>query len=273
MATLLITCAVLYILINMINMPPLCYSREELLNLKPCSGSPTGRVPLHVYRTLRNLNICSVEPTKRGHRAFNHSQHPIPTITTSRITNKYTHHPPRGVNFSNLQQLPRYDAPKTQLNVCLWNIQSLRYKTVQFSEYVLEHDIDIMIVTESWLRNDDHVIIGESTPPGYSFLNIPRPDGTSYGGIAIVFKSQLQLRLRTNPSITTYFESACITDNVGLLNLVVIYRPFHHQKIVLNTLISFMNLTVLWMMLFYYQGNCSLWVISMFTGIVKIDLM
>ncbi|XP_072028462.1 uncharacterized protein [Amphiura filiformis] len=96
--------------------------------------------------------------------------------------------------------------------------------TVEFTEYVLQHDIDIMLVTESWLYNDDHVVIGECTPPGYSFLNIPRPSGRC-GGIAVLFKSQLQLRLRSTTITTTYFEFACITDNVGLLNLVVIYRP------------------------------------------------
>ena len=30
-------------------------------------------------------------------------------------------------------------------------------------------------------RDDDRVIIGESTPPGYSFINIPRPDN-AHGG-------------------------------------------------------------------------------------------
>ena len=56
-------------------------------------------------------------------------------------------------------------------------------------------------------------------------LNIPRPTGTRGGCSAALFKTQFQLRVRTNPCNTTYFESTCITDSVGRLNLVVIYRP------------------------------------------------
>ena len=106
--------------------------------------------------------------------------------------------------------------------------QSLRNKSLQLCDYIIEHDIDVMILTESWIRDDEQVIIGESAPPGYSFLNIPRPTSARGGGIAVLFKTQLQLRVRTNPCNTTYFESTCITDNVGRLNLVVIYRPPHH---------------------------------------------
>ena len=116
-----------------------------------------------------------------------------------------------------MKQLPRFDAVPTQLSACLWNIQSLRNKSLQLCDYIIEHDIDVMILTESWIRDDEHVIIGESTPPGYSFLNTPRPTGTRGGGIAVLFKTQLQLRVRTNPCNTTYFESTCITDNVGRL--------------------------------------------------------
>ena len=51
-----------------------------------------------------------------------------------------------------------------------------------------------MIITETWLRTDDPVVINESTPPGYTFLNAPRPN-SAHGGIAVISRAPLGLRL------------------------------------------------------------------------------
>ncbi|XP_072017730.1 uncharacterized protein [Amphiura filiformis] len=228
-------------------MPPLSYCREELMQLKPKTGT---RVPTDVYKTIRELDICSVKPTKRGHRSFLKQQQPISTVISNRrvSTGLSTE---RGVNFSNLKTFQNHDLAPTKLNVCLWNVQSLRNKDVLFTDYILEHDIDVMLVTESWLKPDEHVVIGQCTPPGYEFLHIPRPAGAGYGGIAVVFKTQLNICLRSNQLQTTYFESACLTDSSCQLNLVVIYRPppssVNHFKIsdFLNEFDSFLDDIVL----------------------------
>ncbi len=54
---------------------------------------------------------------------------------------------------------------------------------------------------------------------------MPRDSVNRGGGIAVLFKSQLNLRIRPNPMNTTYFESVCIADNANRINLVAIYRP------------------------------------------------
>ena len=46
------------------------------------------------------------------------------------------------------------------IHICLWNAQSVRNKTLLFSDFVLEHDVDIFFLTETWLREDDAVVIG-----------------------------------------------------------------------------------------------------------------
>ena len=206
-----------------VNMPPLTYCSEELLQLRPV-GRPT-RLSSDVYKTIRELGICSVKPTRRGHRSFVKRQQYIPTLITTNKRNYSTDSSNHGANLANLRTLAKHTSDLNHLNICLWNVQSLRNKSVIFSDYVTEHNIDIMIVTESWLKADEHVIIGECTPPGYIFLNIPRPSGTGWGGIAIVFKTQLNLRIRYNYLQTTCFESVCLSDKLCRLNLVVLYRP------------------------------------------------
>ncbi len=39
---------------------------------------------------------------------------------------------------------------------------------------VLNKDVDLLLFTETWLADDDTVIIGELTPPGDSFIMFHR---------------------------------------------------------------------------------------------------
>ena len=62
------------------------------------------------------------------------------------------------------------------------------------------------------LCKDDPVIIGELTPPLYSFLNIPRTQTDSCGGIGILYKSYLKLSVKQTDMKTITFEHAIVTD-------------------------------------------------------------
>ena len=105
----------------------------------------------------------------------------------------------------------------SNLNVHHWNARSLRNKTHLTCDYIMENDVDIMIITESWLKKDELVIIGESTPPpGYAFLSKPRVSDNYGGGIAVVYKEPLKLSF-TEPDIRSpcTFEYTCVS---GLTN-------------------------------------------------------
>ena len=67
----------LILLTGAIIMPSFCYSREDLLHLKT---NATKSVAKDVYFTLKELGISSVQPTKRGHRAFSKQQFQIPSV-------------------------------------------------------------------------------------------------------------------------------------------------------------------------------------------------
>ncbi len=81
-----------------------------------------------------------------------------------------------------------------------------------------------MFLVETWMAADDPVIIGELKPNGYSFLNIAR--GTDkHGGIAIISKTQLGLRLHNLNTETVTFEHASILDPNNGVHYIVVYRP------------------------------------------------
>ena len=51
------------------------------------------------------------------------------------------------------------------------NVQSIKPKTAPSSEYVPSKNLDIVAVTETWLKHDEtKSTIADISPPGYSFF-------------------------------------------------------------------------------------------------------
>ena len=90
---------------------------------------------------------------------------------------------------------PSHHSSKTSnkaLSVCLLNSQSVNPvgKADLISDYIVQHNLDIMFITETWLRLGDDPKCKELTPVGYLFASFPRPAGIG-GGIAIIYKLHL----------------------------------------------------------------------------------
>ena len=78
----------------------------------------------------------------------------------------------------------------------LLNARSVRNKTDFITDYIHEHDLDIIALTETWLTNDqkDTANIRKLTPDGYNFVHFPRSDQQG-GGVGVLYKSCLTLIL------------------------------------------------------------------------------
>ena len=119
----------------------------------------------------------------------------------------------------------------TCLTAALLNSQSARNKVDLIGEAVIEHDIDILALTETWLTNTpkEEYYTKELSFSGYKLINVPRPGGGGHGGgVAIIHKDGLsaQIVATTGAGYTT-FEHCDVqfTNNSGLLNIIVVYRP------------------------------------------------
>ena len=170
------------------------YSRAEFLHLKSNFLQP----PSDVWKTINLLGIRSPQvkpPTHRGVKAGKRRQKQIKVVSTNSSTTRPPHvehytNTKHGRNLTNLKTFPRVKP----LRVHTWNARSIGNKTDILSEHVLEYDVDIMFINETWLDVNDSVIIGECTLPGYDFISIPR--GTDpHGGIGVLFKKALNLVL------------------------------------------------------------------------------
>ncbi|GFR95722.1 histone-lysine N-methyltransferase SETMAR [Elysia marginata] len=116
---------------------------------------------------------------------------------------------------------------------CL-NTHSCRNKTDDVQDLVKEHNIDLMCITESWLREQgDEPIIAAITPPGYTVKSYPRKDRTG-GGRAFIFPSNDSSNYVINTSTSTHesFEaaSANLKSSSFSCHILCVYRPPRSKK-------------------------------------------
>ena len=154
------------------------------------------------------------------------SQNLIPIELLDTSTPIQSHELPRTSSAIDLNKV--YTAK--HLNVHIWNARSVRNKTISICDYIIEYEPDILFFTETWLRSDEQVIIGELTPPGYTFMNSPRDGYTHSGGIGIVFKDEMKLTKVTVDFTSNTFEHICVTDCTKNIRFVTVYRPPPSQE-------------------------------------------
>ena len=81
------------------------------------------------------------------------------------------------------------------------NTQSIQNKIDQFQHYLLDNNVDICAVMETWMKEDDEYVLHEIPPPGFKIISKPRSDGRQGGGIALIYKGYYtinDLKINTN---------------------------------------------------------------------------
>ena len=123
------------------------------------------------YQTKRRGKRCGRrKPWKIDDKSLIDTVLHIPVLMPAERKKKF-HDQPRKSNLANLIPLCRetYDKP----NVSCWNAHSIRNQSFVLCEHIMEKNIDIMFIIETWLHGDNPVAITECTTPGYTFLNVP----------------------------------------------------------------------------------------------------
>ena len=175
----------------------------------------------------RILELGISRKTRRGVRAGSRKQRKISVLCTPfRPVAPYRG---RGICYDNLKLLPRRD--ESRLNFCSINTQSIRNKTIEFHEFVLQQNLDIVAISETWLRPDDNAIIAELTPVGFSFLHVPR-QGKQGGGVGLLYRSDISICQKNDHVQYVTFESIHmeVTCNSKSVRLVNVYRSGRDNK-------------------------------------------
>ncbi len=108
-------------------------------------------------------------------------------------------YPTQFTQLSNLIGIPRQQTiisepdPDT-IDLALVNVSSLADKSFLINDFITDHKLDAMFLTETWLDDNKRAAaLIEPAPPNFIFLDVVRA-GRRGGGIAIIFKDVLLFR-------------------------------------------------------------------------------
>ncbi len=113
---------------------------------------------------------------------------------------------------------------------CSLNAQSARNKTHQIVDYLIENELSLCAITETWLTPEDDVAMGELEPDGYKFDPIHRHNKRG-GGIAIIHQQTLKAKVSNAGYYSSYqYMEMIIPKGSDSVKLLVIYRPPYNAK-------------------------------------------
>ena len=111
------------------------------------------------------------------------------------------------------------------IKACLLNARSLRNKISTFSNFVSSNDLDIVSVTETWLRLlDTQGLVDEATPVGFQLHHVPRRNKK---GVAVFVRNDINSVLcQTDQRDTFEHITVKLSERQSSQLLVhVIYQP------------------------------------------------
>ena len=113
------------------------------------------------------------------------------------------------------------------LNCALVNIQSVGNKTYEIRDYINDNELDILVLTETWLTNYESAKIREMTPDTHTFLHIPREDKSGGGVGMFISNSFSKIKKEKVPNIHDFelMKVSCAYNGKKLVFIVVYKNP------------------------------------------------
>ena len=208
-----------------LTLPRISYNRRFLMGLRPCSVKPS----LSTLKSLKSFGILKFRGKRAGRRK-------IRTLISDRSTSVSPASLRSNVNRCNLITIPLQPqsndcAQKRQQvlsNFALINSRSIRNRTLLLNDYVSEHNIDILAITETWLHGDnfDSYFCRDICPEGFSFSHVPRSSSEG-GGVGLLVRRQFKVTKIPFADFRSFEAIQVLLKSTGNLNLrlVNIYRP------------------------------------------------
>ena len=139
-----------------------------------------------------------------------------------------------GVNLDNLIRVERVNTASRRtrdLQFALVNTCSVRNKRADISDYVLTNDIDVVLMTETWLRSGDAVNRAELTPGGFNLKDNPRPSGRTGGGVGVRFKTGIQCKVLSSSELNSFeYSNYELVSQKTKVDVHIIYRQPYSEK-------------------------------------------
>ena len=190
------------------------YSRKQLLELKMKSTlQPDLYLLLKAQGILRNRRTHAGKFLKQSRRLFNIK----PIWNSCKFTTwKSKTFGPYLNNLVQIKRQPQNLSTEKALNFCLLDARSINNKSLQIEDYVVDRGIDILAVTETWLKAGEccDYITCVVTPTGYTFVHFPRLNGIG-GGVGMLYGTNRNVQqLNSDPNKSFEFKELLLhSDN------------------------------------------------------------
>ena len=135
------------------------------------------------------------------------------------------------MHFDGDDDVSHFSQSRTLLMVYL-NAQSCRNKASELNDLVIDHDIDTLLLTETWLKEQgDEAQKAEMTPAGYVLKSFHRKNRRG-GGLAFLMKKSLEKHVVMKSLAVSTFEAfeACVVYNNVSVTLICLYRPPYSKQ-------------------------------------------
>lgn len=124
---------------------------------------------------------------------------------------------------------------QNNFRIGIWNAQSVRLKENLIKQYILDHDLDIFIILESWLERDELPSTRDVLPSidSYKLHQLPRPDRTnsSGGGMLCIYKENIKIKkLPTIQMKLLETMDLKLESKDRSIRIVPVYRPPSSKK-------------------------------------------
>ena len=81
------------------------------------------------------------------------------------------------------------------------NAQSVRHKALDISDYIMQANVDLVFLCETWLRSEgDETDCAALTLPGFCLKSLPQKSGTG-GGLAVLHRTSLTKNIGVSTEI------------------------------------------------------------------------
>ena len=114
-----------------------------------------------------------------------------------------------------------------------FNCRSIRNKTTGILTHLSERNVDIAFLQETWLKKSDGAIISEIKEYGYHTIMFSKPRNNWGGGVAIIYKSNLNVDRVPNKIKYKSFEhiECVIRTEREVFRVANIYRNEYSKNI------------------------------------------